>query len=200
VEGNYKAILAEIARIPLEKADVKLGERVIEVSSVEREAKHGQVTLKTEMGESWSFDEVLITMPLGFLKRNKDIFKPSLPPRLLAGIDAVSVGHLEKVSIQHIEPDLDVDANLRSSSHSPKHSGSILPPNQLTQNSHWNSKQSQKIHFQATPTGSHQIILSRPTPNAGPRKSGTSPPSHPQTDTQLSSSISTASAPSTSSI
>lgn len=129
VEGNHKAILAEIARLPLEKARIKLGERVVEVSSVDRETKDGQVVLKTEKGEGFFFDEVLITMPLGFLKRNKDIFKPSLPPRLLAGIDAVSVGHLEKVSVHHIKPDPDADANLRSSSHSLKHSGSTLPPN-----------------------------------------------------------------------
>ncbi len=75
-----------------------MGERVIEVLSVDRETKDGQVVLKTEKGENFSFDEVLITLPLGFLKRNQDIFKPSLPPRLLAGIDAVSVGHLEKAS------------------------------------------------------------------------------------------------------
>ncbi len=98
MEGNHKAMLAEIARIPLEKADIKLGERVIEVSTVERKAQNSQVLLKTEKGVAFSFDEVLMTTPLGFLKRNKDIFKPSLPPRLLSGIDAVSVGHLEKVS------------------------------------------------------------------------------------------------------
>jgi hypothetical protein len=139
-------------------------------------------------------------MPLGFLKRNKDIFKPSLPPRLLAGIDAVSVGHLEKVSAHHIRPDPDADANLRSSSHSLKHSGSTFPPNQWTRIFHQNNKHSQKIRFPAIPTGSHQTILSKPTPNAGPKKSGTSPPSHPRTNTQQFSSISTASAPSTSSI
>jgi hypothetical protein len=82
----------------LEKADIKLGEKVVEVLSAERKIQDGQVVLKTEKGESFSFDEVLVTTPLGFLKRNKQIFKPSLPPRLLAGIDAVSVGHLEKVS------------------------------------------------------------------------------------------------------
>jgi hypothetical protein len=98
VEGNHKAILAEIARIPLEKATIKLGERAVEVSTAGRETEHGQVILKTEKGKSFSFDEVLMTAPLGFLKRNKEMFKPSLPPRLLAGVDAVSVGHLEKVS------------------------------------------------------------------------------------------------------
>lgn len=99
MEGNHKAILAEIARIPLEKATMKLGERVVEVLTAERETKDGQVLLKTEKGESLFFDEVLMTTPLGFLKRNKEMFKPSLPSRVLAGIDAVSVGHLEKVSL-----------------------------------------------------------------------------------------------------
>lgn len=98
VEANHKAILAEISRIPREKASIKLCERVIEVLSEERVIEDSQVVLKTEKGEILSFDEVLITLPLGYLQRNKDIFKPSLPPRLLAGIDAVSVGHLEKVS------------------------------------------------------------------------------------------------------
>jgi hypothetical protein len=98
VEGNHKAILAEISRIPIEKAVIKLGERVVEVRSAERKAKNSKVVLQTKKGESFAFDEVLMTTPLGFLKRNKEMFKPSLPPRLLSGIDAVSVGHLEKVN------------------------------------------------------------------------------------------------------
>jgi hypothetical protein len=99
VEGNHKAMLAEIARIPLEKADIKLGERVVEVLTAEREVQNSQVVLRTEKGNTFSFDEVLMTTPLGFLKRNKEIFEPSLPPRVLMGIDSVSVGHLEKVSL-----------------------------------------------------------------------------------------------------
>lgn len=39
-----------------------------------------------------------MTTPLGWLKHNRDIFDPPLPPRISSGIDAVSVGHLEKVS------------------------------------------------------------------------------------------------------
>jgi hypothetical protein len=92
-------MLADIARIPLDRADIKLGERVVEVLTAERKVQNSQVVLKTEKDEAFSFDEVLMTTPLGFLKRNKEIFKPSLPPRLLGGIDSVSVGHLEKVSL-----------------------------------------------------------------------------------------------------
>ncbi len=130
VEGNHKAILAEIARIPLEKAVLKLGERVVEVRSAERKAKKSQVVLRTEKGELFSFDEVLMTIPLGFLKRNKDMFKPSLPPRLLSGIDAVSVGHLEKVSFKFTQMDPNINENRRFSLHFPNHSGWIRQRNQ----------------------------------------------------------------------
>jgi len=38
-----------------------------------------------------------MTTPLGWLKRNKEGFTPSLDRRLLDAIDSISVGHLEKV-------------------------------------------------------------------------------------------------------
>jgi hypothetical protein len=97
VESTYEAIFAEIARLPLEKATIRLNERVVVVKTTGREAEGSQAVLETEKGESLAFDEVLMTTPLGWLKRNKDVFQPSLPERLSAGIDAISVGHLEKV-------------------------------------------------------------------------------------------------------
>ncbi|KAH7355104.1 hypothetical protein BKA65DRAFT_497666 [Rhexocercosporidium sp. MPI-PUGE-AT-0058] len=97
VETTWEAILAEVARLPLERANVRLGERVVGVETMERDAKGSKVVVLTEKGETLSFDEVVMTTPLGWLKRNKNIFQPSLPERLLAGIDGVSVGHLEKV-------------------------------------------------------------------------------------------------------
>lgn len=97
IETNYKAILAEIASLPLERADIRLSTKVIQVNTTKREETGGKVTLTVEGGETHSFDEVIMSTPLGWLKRNKDIFDPPLPPRLLAGIDAISVGHLEKV-------------------------------------------------------------------------------------------------------
>ncbi|KAH7411149.1 hypothetical protein BKA64DRAFT_375042 [Cadophora sp. MPI-SDFR-AT-0126] len=99
VETTWEAILAEIARLPLEKAKVRLGERVVGITTMDRDAEGSQVVVLTEKGESLSFDEVLMTTPLGWLKQNKNIFQPALPERLLAGIDGVSVGHLEKVYI-----------------------------------------------------------------------------------------------------
>lgn len=97
IETNYKAILEEIAKTALEKADIRLNTKVIGVKTTEREVLGSKVELTTESGEKWCFDEVIMTTPLGWLKRYKHIFEPPLPPRLLAGIDGISVGHLEKV-------------------------------------------------------------------------------------------------------
>ena len=97
IETNYQAILAERARLPIEKADVRLNTKIVGVNSVERSAPESKISLITDSGETLHFDEVVMTTPLGWLKRNKSIFEPPLPARLEAGIDGISVGHLEKV-------------------------------------------------------------------------------------------------------
>lgn len=97
VQTNYKAILADIASYPLEKADIQLSTKVVQVEAVAREITGGKVKLTTEIGHHLLFDEVVMTIPLGWLKRNVSIFDPPLPPRMLAGIEGISVGHLEKV-------------------------------------------------------------------------------------------------------
>jgi hypothetical protein len=99
IETNYKAILAEIAKAAIEKADIRLNTKVIGVKTTERHSPDSKVYLTTESGEVFSFDEVIMTTPLGWLKRNKALFDPPLPPRMLEGIDAISVGHLEKVTL-----------------------------------------------------------------------------------------------------
>lgn len=100
METNFKAILAEIAKLPLEKADLHLNTKVVGVKTVDRSASGSKVCVITEAGENLYFDEVVMTAPLGWLKLNKNIFEPALPARLEAGIDGISVGHLEKVVSQ----------------------------------------------------------------------------------------------------
>ena len=65
------------------------------VEFVESESyPHVDVTDST--GHVRSFDEVVITTPLGWLKRNKAVFSPPLSPALSDAIDSISYGHLEK--------------------------------------------------------------------------------------------------------
>ncbi|TAQ90828.1 hypothetical protein B7494_g874 [Chlorociboria aeruginascens] len=98
IETTYEKMLAEISKCPLEKANIRLGEKVVQVQTPETR-EEGRISLLTENGETIFADEVLMTTPLGWLKRHRDNFKPSLPQRIIAGIDAISVGHLEKVFI-----------------------------------------------------------------------------------------------------
>lgn len=97
IETTYEAILARIAKLPLEKANIRLGERVSEVLMPD-DRFSGPIRLATDKAEAFSFDELLVTVPLGGLKANKDrAFMPRLPNRLRSAIDAISVGKLEKV-------------------------------------------------------------------------------------------------------
>lgn len=50
-----------------------------------------------ENGLHETFDEVVVTLPLGWLKINKIAFYPQLPERLCQAIDAIGYGSLEKV-------------------------------------------------------------------------------------------------------
>lgn len=97
VNTSLKSILDAVAAAPLAGADVHLSTKVVGISS-SGNAGVGQshVTVETDTGTTQSFDEVVVTLPLGCLKRGKEIFSPSLPPGLTAAIDAISVGHLEK--------------------------------------------------------------------------------------------------------
>jgi hypothetical protein len=43
------------------------------------------------------FDEVVVTSPLGWLKRHMEAFEPELPARLSKAINSIAYGCLEKV-------------------------------------------------------------------------------------------------------
>lgn len=98
--NNFSAILAEIARIPLEKAEMKLNTKVTTFNSRAGLATGSTVVeLTTQSGEMLRFDAAVVTTPLGWLKLNKDAFKPPLSKGLIQAIDGISVGHLEKIYI-----------------------------------------------------------------------------------------------------
>ena len=55
------------------------------------------VNVQTTDGQTLAFDEVVLTSPLGWLKRHLDAFEPRLPTRLTKAIGSISYGCLEKV-------------------------------------------------------------------------------------------------------
>jgi hypothetical protein len=73
---------------------------VVSIDAPLRNDEHShQITVTTATGERYSFDEVVVTCPLGWLKQNTKTFSPALPDRLLGAIQSISYGRLEKVYV-----------------------------------------------------------------------------------------------------
>jgi len=84
VETTWEAILMEIANPALEKAEIKLNQKVGRVETRNRKIDGGKVVVVTEKGESFEFDEVVMTTPLGWLKRNQGVSQdPRSSPLLI---------------------------------------------------------------------------------------------------------------------
>lgn len=102
VASNYSAILARAAKLALDGATIRLSTRVVGVTSSEgpSPSERQAITVTTDIGETLSFDEVVMTTPLGWLKHNHDVvFSPLLPPRLTSAISNLGLSQLEKVFI-----------------------------------------------------------------------------------------------------
>lgn len=101
VASTYKRILEYISRDVLSHADIRFKQAVVSIDAPPRndgQPRH-QITVATATGERYSFDEVVVTCPLGWLKQNTEAFSPSLPSRLLEAIHSISYGRLEKVYV-----------------------------------------------------------------------------------------------------
>ncbi|KAJ5054330.1 uncharacterized protein L3040_000606 [Drepanopeziza brunnea f. sp. 'multigermtubi'] len=92
--GTYQKVLATIAKPALDGAKLKLSTKVTSVAS-----GFEKVSVQTDNGYSLDFDEVVITCPLGWLKKNKAVFQPELPARFTQAADAIGYGSLEKVYV-----------------------------------------------------------------------------------------------------
>lgn len=126
VASTYKDILKEVGRTASDnaKVELRLETEVVHFDTTGRTDQgremntgtrpHGEsghehnpapgnehkVTVTTSKGETPTFDEVVITCPLGWLKRNQTTaFTPALPPRLSAAIEHINYGRLEKLYI-----------------------------------------------------------------------------------------------------
>ncbi|KAI9670011.1 MAG: hypothetical protein M1831_007047 [Alyxoria varia] len=126
VASTYSKILAKIAEPALQKGRVLFGHAVNRVtttspngsghhevtkaSTTATESEHGgdergrssgaAVVVRAENGFSESFDDVVVTAPLGYLKRNMEgLFDPPLPGDLARAIEDMGYGTLDKVYI-----------------------------------------------------------------------------------------------------
>lgn len=74
--------------------------RIENVKSLEGRAPKDQVRVTTRDGYMEAFDQIVLTTPLGWLKQNRHIFSPELPPRMSQAIDSIGYGNLEKIFIR----------------------------------------------------------------------------------------------------
>ncbi|KIX96326.1 uncharacterized protein Z520_08104 [Fonsecaea multimorphosa CBS 102226] len=124
VAGTYKDILKEIGRSATDKGkvDLRLGTEVVhfETGSDDSDKDDGKVTITAVSGEQSTFDEVVITCPLGWLKRHHTrAFTPALPSRLASAISSINYGRLEKLYVTFpsafwLSPDADGQPDLAS--------------------------------------------------------------------------------------
>ncbi|KAL2286044.1 hypothetical protein FJTKL_07287 [Diaporthe vaccinii] len=103
VASTFKKIVDDLAGAVTLRADLRLNAEVVRIENVEslgsRSPKQ-QVRVTTRDGHMEAFDQVVLTTPLGWLKRNRRVFSPELPPRLSLAIDAAGYGNLEKIFIR----------------------------------------------------------------------------------------------------
>ena len=79
--------------------DLRLGVEVTEIA-----CSAGGVRVRGADGTSEDGSHVVVTVPLGVLKRGAPRFRPALPPDRLAAIERLGFGRYEKVALRFDEP------------------------------------------------------------------------------------------------
>ncbi|KAF2716961.1 amine oxidase [Polychaeton citri CBS 116435] len=102
VAETYHKILDAVAKSALASADIKYNTVVRNIQYAARNSESDESplqTMETQDGEHLGFDEVVVTVPLGCLKKQAIDFNPALPPRLSSAISNIGYGALDKVYI-----------------------------------------------------------------------------------------------------
>ena len=87
--------MSKLSALPVEKDCIMYN--TVMASTVAEDWPEDGVSVMTTDGKRLQSDAVVITAPLGYLKRHKDSIRP-LDDRLSKAIDSISYGRLEKVS------------------------------------------------------------------------------------------------------
>jgi polyamine oxidase len=94
-EGGYRRLVDAMAA----GVELRLGVGVAEVA-----CSAGGVRVRSGDGTSEDGSHVVVTVPLGVLKRGAPRFSPALPPGRLAAIGRLGFGRYEKVALRFDEP------------------------------------------------------------------------------------------------
>ncbi|KAF4582214.1 amine oxidase [Ophiocordyceps camponoti-floridani] len=96
--GTYSKILDVISKPVLAESELLLDTKVTKISC--RQGPGDKTRVEVDDGRVLWFDDVVVTCPLGWLKRKvDDAFEPALPERLTRAIGSLGYGCLEKVYV-----------------------------------------------------------------------------------------------------
>jgi len=97
--ATYQGILKKVAEHALIKAELHLSTKFtyLKTDHQSPDSQQSPIEITTANGATSTFDEVVMTAPLGWLKRNTSAFNPPLPLGITNAIDHISYGRLEKV-------------------------------------------------------------------------------------------------------
>lgn len=96
--SSYKPILQQISQSVRDGGLVLLNTTVESITSIIRDGEK-IVSISTKDGQKHEADAVIVTTPLGCLKRKAIKFDPELPERIQRAIQALGYGNLEKAYI-----------------------------------------------------------------------------------------------------
>lgn len=100
--STYKAILDHVARSALADVDLHLSTKVTKIVTNEKLSLDHPLRIAVSTNKEdapFLYDEIVLTVPLGYLKRNLAAFSPPLPDPLTNAITNASYGRLEKVYV-----------------------------------------------------------------------------------------------------
>lgn len=94
--STYQTILDHLLLPVSTGATIRLRCEVTRISN----SQHGVVEIEAADGFQQSFDDVIVTLPLGWLKRNADAFEPRLSSTISTAIQSIGYGNLDRVFIK----------------------------------------------------------------------------------------------------
>ncbi|KAI1421581.1 putative flavin-containing amine oxidase [Xylaria sp. FL1777] len=100
VASTYQAMLANLRSAVGMKTTIRLQCEVTRVTN----NKSAGVDIVAADGFRGHFDNVIVTAPLGWLKRNMHVFSPPLPNSISNAVQSLGYGNLEKVFIKFPKP------------------------------------------------------------------------------------------------
>lgn len=102
IDSSYDPIVQYIARPILSQNLIKFNVQINTIEITSRSDK--PIILRSTIDEVYNADIVIVTVPLGSLKRNAIAFTPSLPLHVQNAISNLGYGVLEKLFIRFSQP------------------------------------------------------------------------------------------------